>query len=201
MHTRPGPVTEVLAAVDRGEVAAVDRLYELVYDELRTVARRKMAGEAAGLTLQPTALIHETYLRLLDGVPEQGWQNRRHFFAAAAETMRRILVEHARRRRRVKHGGHLARAPLDEAGLAESLAAPERSDDLLALDDALRELEREDPGKAELVSLRYFGGLTLDEAAQMRGISRATAARHWAYAKAWLFDRIAGSAENQKSAE
>lgn len=190
-----GAVTEVLAAIQRGDDAAVERLYALVYEELRDVAARKMALEPSGQTLQPTALVHEAYLRLVEGTPDDGWQNRKHFFAAAAETMRRILVESARRRSRQKRGGHLKRAVLKEGDLATSPAG----DDLLALDEALTELKREEPEKAELVTLRYFAGLTLEEAAETMGISRATASRYWTYAKAWLYDRISRFADREIS--
>jgi RNA polymerase sigma factor (TIGR02999 family) len=188
-----GAVTEVLAAIQRGEDAAVERLYALVYQELRDVAARKMSQEPSGQTLQPTALVHEAYLRLVKGTPEDGWQNRKHFFAAAAETMRRILVEAARRRRRQKRGGDLKRSELKE----DDLATLENNEDLLALDEALSELKREEPEKAELVTLRYFAGLTLEEAAETMGISRATASRYWTYAKAWLFDRISRGDEHE----
>jgi len=192
-----GAVTEILAAMQRGDEAAAGRLYELVYEELRAVAERKMAYEPAGQTLQPTALVHEAYLRLVEGAPDEGWQNRRHFFAAAAETMRRILVENARRRGRQKRGGHLCRSELPEA----ELRAPTEADDLLALDDALSQFQAKEPEKAELVTLRYFAGLTLEEAAEMMGVSRATASRYWTYAKAWLYDRITSSSENGILAE
>jgi RNA polymerase sigma factor (TIGR02999 family) len=193
MRSMTGAVTEILAAMQRGDEAAAAQLYDLVYQELRAVAERKMAHEPSGQTLQPTALVHEAYLRLVEGAPDDGWQNRRHFFAAAAETMRRILVENARRRGRRKRGGHLRRSELPES----ELATPPDSDDLLALDEALTQLHVEEPDKAELVTLRYFAGLTLEEAAETMGVSRATASRYWTYAKAWLYDRITRSGENE----
>lgn len=182
-----GEVTKVLAAVREGDEDASQRLYQLVYDELRRLASSKMEREP-GQTLQPTALVHEAYLRMLDGVPDDGWQNRRHFFAAAAETMRRILVESARRRQRLKRGGHMRQSDLEDVQLAED--APDH--DLLELDEAMDQFAAEDPEKAELVELRYFAGLSLEETAAMLGISRATASRYWAYARAWLFDFING---------
>jgi len=142
-----GNVAEILAAIERGEQAAVEQLYALVYQELRAVAERKMAQEPSGITLQPTALVHEAYLRLVDGAPDEGRQNRKHFFAAAAETMRRILVENARKRRRQKRGGHLNRAELKEADLVTT----PQSGELLALDEALADFRREEPVKADLV--------------------------------------------------
>lgn len=181
-------VTQILQAIRDGHADAPERLYRVVYEELRQVAARKMSQERAGHTLQPTALVHEAYLRLLDGVPDDGWQNRRHFFAAAAETMRRILVESARRRMRLKRGGERQRQSLSAVEPAEPLP----DDNLPALDTALTALEEEEPDKAELVKLRYFAGLSLEDTAEMLGISRATASRHWAYARAWLFEFIEG---------
>jgi RNA polymerase sigma factor (TIGR02999 family) len=177
-------VTCILEAVERGDPQAAAELLPLVYQELRRLAARKLAGEGPGHTLQPTALVHEAYLKLLGPGPERAWKGRTHFFAAAAEAMRRILIDHARRKQRARHGGEYHRVELREAGaIAE---AP--SDDLLALDEALTALAAIDPPKAELVKLRYFAGLTLEEAAQLLDISRATADRYWAYARAWLYD-------------
>ncbi len=179
-------VTRILQAMEAGDVAATDQLLPVVYAELRKLARGKISQEAAGQTLTATALVHEAYLRLVGDDASQQWDHRGHFFAAAAESMRRILIETARRKKRIKHGGELDRIDLPE------IEAPlfSKSDDLLALDDALTLFAKEDPAKAELVKLRYFAGLSEQEAADLLGISRATAARHWAYARAWLFSRI-----------
>jgi RNA polymerase sigma factor (TIGR02999 family) len=180
--------SDLLAALGRGDKLASERLLPLVYDELRRLAAEKLAQERPGQTLQPTALVHEAYLRLVGDEPSQGWENRRHFFAAAAEAMRRILIDAARRKQRTRHGGQHQRIDID----SQALAAEPPSEELLALDEALALLADEDPPKAELVKLRYFAGLTLEESAQALGISRATAARHWTYAKAWLYDRLHG---------
>ena len=177
-------VTQILEALTAGESQAADELLPLVYEELRRVASAQLRQERPGQTLQATALVHEAYLRLIGG--ETSWENRRHFFAAAAEAMRRILIDRARRKRRVRHGGGRQRVELE----ADELAVDAPSVDLLALDEALDRLAAEDPQKAELVKLRYFAGLNEQEAADVLGISRATAARHWAYARAWLFDRL-----------
>jgi RNA polymerase sigma factor (TIGR02999 family) len=178
-------ITQILAAVASGEPQASEKLLPLVYEELRQVAARQMAHERPGQTLQATALVHEAYLRLLGGGAES-WQNRRHFFSAAAETMRRILVDRARRKRRQRHGGSHRRVELD----AQEIPVESPDVDLLALDEALDQLAAEEAQKAELVKLRFFAGLSEQEAADVLGISRATAARHWAYARAWLFDRL-----------
>jgi RNA polymerase sigma factor (TIGR02999 family) len=182
-HDPACKLTHVLAAAAAGEPQAAEELLPLVYDELRRVAAAQLAHERPGHTLQATALVHEAYLRLIGG-GAGSWENRRHFFAAAAEAMRRILVERARRRRRVRHGGSHQRVELD----ADELSIETPPVDLLALDEALDQLAGEDPQKAELVKLRFFAGLGEQEAAELLGISRATAARHWAYARAWLFD-------------
>jgi RNA polymerase sigma factor (TIGR02999 family) len=177
-------VTQILNAIDAGDVQAASDLLPLVYDELRKLAGHCMKNEAPGHTLGPTALVHEAYIRLV-GKDDPGWQNRGHFFAAAAEAMRRILIDNARRKARVKHGGDI-----DHHELADHmLAAPLDDDkiDLLALDAALSELEREDAPKAQLVKLRYFTGLSIDQAAAVLQISRATAHRWWTYARAFLF--------------
>jgi RNA polymerase sigma factor (TIGR02999 family) len=179
-------VTAILQAIDRGEARAAEELLPLVYDELRRLAGARMRQERGGQTLQATALVHEAYLRLVRGEEARGWGNRRHFFAAAAEAMRRILVEKARRRKRIRHGGELQRVNLEDA----DLAVDEPREDLLALDEVLQRLEQDDPQKAELVKLRYFAGLSEDEAAAALGISRATASRWWTFAKAWLFERM-----------
>jgi RNA polymerase sigma factor (TIGR02999 family) len=183
-------VTRILGAIERGEPHSAEQLLPLVYDELRRLAAGKLAQERPGQTLQATALVHEAYLRLVDVDRAQHWNSRGHFFAAAAEAMRRILVEDARRKRGLKHGGACRRVDLDEAA---SYAA-ESADELLALNDALDQLAAEDPKKADLVKLRYFSGLSVQEAADVLGISRATADRYWAYAKVWLYCAIAGEA-------
>ena len=178
-------ITQVLAAIAAGEPNAAGALLPLVYDELRRVAAAQLARERPGQTLQATALVHEAYLRLI-GDDETSWANRRHFFAAASEAMRRILVERARRRSRVRHGGDCQRVEFD----ADEIPVEVPNVDLIALDEALDRFAHEDPQKAELVKLRFFAGLSEQEAAEVLGISRATAARHWAYARAWLFDRL-----------
>jgi RNA polymerase sigma factor (TIGR02999 family) len=190
-------ITQVLDAVELGDPHATSRLLPLVYEELRRLAAQKLAGEPAGQTLQPTALVHEAYLRLVGNVrdanhlrsAEQGakWDSRRHFFGAAAEAMRRILVDNARRKHSHKRGGGRVRQDLD----AVSVAAPERSDDLLALDEALQRLTVADAQAAELVKLRYFAGLTLPQAAEVLNVSPRTADRLWAYARAWLLRELA----------
>ena len=179
-------VSQVLDAVRRGEPGAAARLLPLVYDELRRLAAARLAHEPPGHTLDPTALVHEAYLRVADADPH--FDNRGHFFSAAAEAMRRILVDAARRKKAAKHGGGLARH--DAAELP--IAAPEPAEDLVALDEALDALAGLDPPKAELVKLRYFAGLTIEEAAEALGISPATAKRAWAFSRAWLFDRMGG---------
>jgi RNA polymerase sigma factor (TIGR02999 family) len=186
-------VTTILSAVARGEPGAAEQLLPLVYDELRKLAAGKLAQERPGQTLQPTALVHEAYLRLVaspgreaGGTPQ--FDGRGHFFAAAAEAMRRILVENARRKRSAKHGGGLRRLDVAEV----PLAAPEPAADLLALDEALERLAARDPVKADLVKLRYFAGMTIEEAAEALGISAATAKRYWAYSRAWLYEAITG---------
>ena len=182
-------VTQILNSLTEGETNAASRLLPVVYDELRRLAAQKLSGEPAGQTLQATALVHEAYVRLVDGEHQQKWNSRGHFFGAAAEAMRRILVENARRKGRIKRGGDLARQELDEG----EIAAPEIKHDLLALDEALDELAKEDQRKYELVKLRFFAGLTIEQAAEALNISTSTADRHWAYARAWLFRRTAGS--------
>jgi RNA polymerase sigma factor (TIGR02999 family) len=171
-------ITKILESIQRGDSAAADELLPLVYDELRRLAAHRMSRAPAGQTLQATALVHEAYLRLVGNGKEVSWDHRGHFFASAAEAMRRILIEKARRNaRRPK------RAPLDQE--IPEKAVP--TDDVLAVDEALKKLAAQAPEKAELVKLRFFAGLTLEEAAEALGISRATAARHWAYAKAWMY--------------
>jgi RNA polymerase sigma factor (TIGR02999 family) len=181
-------VTRILEAIGDGDPQATAELLPIVYDELRKLAAQRLAQEKPGQTLQATALVHEAYLRLLGPQEtEQRWNSRGHFFAAAAEAMRRILVETARRKQRIKHGGELSRVDLDEA--CSISGAP--SDDLLALDEALAKLAVESPAKADLVKLRYFAGLTVEEAAAAMDISPATAKRYWAYARAWLYNALA----------
>ena len=175
-------VTRILSAVEQGDPRAAEQLLPLVYDELRKLAAQKLAQEKPGQTLQATALVHEAYLRLVGNGEEPHWDNRRHFFAAAAEAMRRILVENARRKQTHKHGGGQQRQDLD----AEALVASEPNVDLLALDTALHRLAESDPLKAKLVELRYFAGLTGDEAAAALGMSASSADRLWVYTRAWL---------------
>jgi RNA polymerase sigma factor (TIGR02999 family) len=180
----PNDVTQILQAIVQGDRAASEELLPLVYDELRRMAARKMSTEKPGQTLNATALVHEAYLRLV-GTGEgeqQKWDGRGHFFAAAAAAMRRILVENSRRKSRVKHGGQVNRVPLDE----EAVVSLPTSETLIALDEALTRFAAEEPEAAKIVELRYFAGLSIDEAADALGVSRATANRHWAYAKAWL---------------
>jgi len=174
-------VTRILTAVKQGDPRAADELLPLVYQELRRLAAQKMAREAPGQTLQATALVHEAYLRLV-GTEDRDWSNRGHFFGAAAEAMRRILIEAARRKKSLKRGGDQQRIDLDDADLA--IEGP--SEDLLALDRALDKLVDADPEAAELVKLRYFGGLTLKQIAQIRGVTRRTVVNHWTYARTWL---------------
>jgi RNA polymerase sigma factor (TIGR02999 family) len=190
-------LTHIFQAVQEGDPHAASRLLPLVYDELRRLAARQLAREPGGQTLQPTALVHEAYLRL---VPRPGreragkephWDNRGHFFAAAAEAMRRILIDNARRKQRPKHGG-------DRHRVSRDIAAPEpemRLEDLLALDEALEQLAEEEPVKAGLVKLRFFAGLSMPEVAEVLGISLATAERHWTYARTWLFARLQDAVE------
>lgn len=180
-------VTRILARLQEGESASSEELLPLVYQELRRLAAARLAQEAAGQTLQPTALVHEAYLRLIgNDCGDVRWDHRGHFFAAAAEAMRRILVESARRKGRLKHGG--GRQRVLEADIAARI--PEGPEDLLSLDEALTAFAEESPDKAELVKLRYFAGLSEAEAAQALAISRATASRWWTYAKAWMYDRL-----------
>jgi RNA polymerase sigma factor (TIGR02999 family) len=181
-------VTRVLAAIEGGDPHAAEQLLPLVYEELRKLAAVRLAAEPAGQTLTATALVHEAYLRLVGGTPAQDWNGRGHFFAAAAEAMRRILVNRARDKGRLKRGGRRRR--LDLEGLSDSAAAP--AADLLDLDDALGRLAAAYPQCAELVKLRFFAGLTLDEAAAALGLARRTADRQWAFARAWLFDALGG---------
>jgi RNA polymerase sigma factor (TIGR02999 family) len=179
-------VTRILQDIEQGNLKAAEQLLPLVYDELRKLAAQKLAQEKPGQTLQATALVHEAYVRLVGGDQPRDWDGRGHFFAAAAEAMRRILINRARDKRRQKRGGGLQRVDL-----ARLLVADQASDEeLVAIDDALLELARRNAPCAELVKLRFFTGLTLDEAAAAMGIARRTAHRYWAFARAWLFDAL-----------
>jgi RNA polymerase sigma factor (TIGR02999 family) len=179
-------ITQILSAIERGDPSAAAELMPLVYDELRELAAQKLARERPGQTLQATALVHEVYLRLLGREEPPSYRDRNHFFAAAATAMRRILIDNARRKRTRKRGGDSRRQPL------EAVAAPQPDDELLALDEALQKLATMDPKKAKLVELRYFAGLTGEQAAEVLGISPTTADRHWAYARAWLQAQVRG---------
>jgi RNA polymerase sigma factor (TIGR02999 family) len=178
--------SRILKALDAGDPSAASQLLPLVYDELRRLAVQKVSQENPEQSLNATALVHEAYLRLVGDHHEQGWNSRGHFFAAAAEAMRRILVENARRKHRLRHGGDRKRLPLSAANLAEEMT----DDRLLAVDEALARLAEEDAQVAEVVKLRYFGGLTIKETADALGISVRTANRHWAYARAWLYQQL-----------
>jgi RNA polymerase sigma factor (TIGR02999 family) len=184
-------VTQVLGALDRGDPQAAAQLLPLVYDELRRLAAAWMASEPSGHTLQPTALVHEAYLRLVGTAVGDRRDHRGHFFAAAAEAMRRILIDQARHRATARHGGAMRRQALDP----DAALIPEPRENLLALNEALDKLEAEDPLKANLVKLRYFVGLSLAETAGVLGMSERTAGRHWAYARAWLRREVEGPQE------
>jgi RNA polymerase sigma factor (TIGR02999 family) len=188
-------VTRILSAIEQGDPHASEQLLPLVYEELRRLAAQKLAHEAPGQTLQATALVHEAYLRLLGTGERQHWDSRRHFFAAVAEAMRRILLDRARDKRRLKRGGTWRRLRLDQI----DLAVAEPPDDLPALDEALEKLAQEDPLCAELVKLRFFAGLTLEEVASTLGIARRTADRYWAFARSWLYDELRKSDEPAES--
>ena len=178
-------VTRILSAIEQGDPSASEQLLPLVYDELRKLAAASMAREPAGQTLQPTALVHEAYLRLVGG-EDREWDSRGHFFAAAAEAMRRIVVESARRKKRAKHGGGRQRVEIE----LTDLPTRQLPDDLIALDEALGRLEQLDPVKARLVTLRYFAGMTIEQAAGALNISRVTAHRYWTFARAWLHQEM-----------
>ncbi|MHC4331308.1 MAG: sigma-70 family RNA polymerase sigma factor [Planctomycetota bacterium] len=180
-------VTRILNAIEGGDPKAADELLPLVYEELRLLAAQKMSQERPGQTLQATALVHEAYLRLV-GAEDQGWNNRAHFFRTAAEAMRRILVENARRKKSLKSGGDHVRVELSKADLATGRDL--KADDLIALDEALQKFAQKDETKASLVKLRYFAGLTIEQSAELLGISVATAKRYWVYARAWLIREI-----------
>jgi len=178
-------VTRILNAIEQGDPRATEELLPLIYEELRILAAQKLSQEPPGQTLQATALVHEAYIRLVEAEC-RNWNSRNHFFMSAAEAMRRILIENARRKKTLKHGGDQKRIDLNNV----TLAGEENPDELIALDEALVELAVEDPAKADLVKLRYFAGLSIDQAAEILGISRATAIRHWSFTRAWLFQRI-----------
>jgi len=183
--------TRILTAIEQGDAKSTDELLPVVYNELRRMAAHKMASEPAGHTLQPTALVHEAWLKLVDP-PSQSWQNRAHFFGAAAEAMRRILIARARRKHAQRRGAGAAHLNADEI----EIASPAPDDQLLALNEALDRLAALEPRQAELVKLRYFVGLKIEEAAEVLGISEATAKRWWAYSRAWLFHEIQSSPGN-----
>lgn len=178
-------VTRILSSIERGDARASEELLPLVYNELRRMAAHKMSAERPGHTLQPTALVHEAWLKLVDS-PNQSWQNRAHFFGAAAEAMRRILIARARRKQTQRRGAGAAHLDVSEL----EIASPAPDDQLLALNDALDRFAKLEPQQAELVKLRYFVGLKIEEAAEVLGISKATAKRWWAYARAWLFHEV-----------
>lgn len=179
-------VTQILNAIERGDARAVDELLPLVYEELRLLAAQKLSQELPGQTLQATALVHEVYIRLI-GSQAQNWDSGRHFFAAAAEAMRRILVDNARRKKSQKRGGGRQRVDLDNL----AVVGKNPPDDIIELDEAVTKLAMQEPEVAELVKIRYFGGLTLEQAAKVKGISRRTAGRHWNYARLWLYREMA----------
>jgi RNA polymerase sigma factor (TIGR02999 family) len=176
-------ITQILSRIEGGDAAAAEQLLPLVYDELRALAKARMRAEAPGQTLQATALVHDAFLRLVEGPRAQRWDSRNHFFCAAAEAMRRILVEVARRKRRDKHGGGWNRHELDEVAISLDVPADH-------IHEALRRFALQEPAKAELVTLRYFAGFSLQEAAEILGISLATAKRYWAFARAWLLAEL-----------
>ncbi len=189
MHVMSNQVTQILNQIEAGDAQATEQLLPLVYQELRRLASRKMTHEKAGHTLQPTALVHEAFLRLVGGEDSEAWDGRGHFFAAAAESMRRILIESARRRNTEKRGGNLQRSDLADDNVAMD---PDDTETLLALDEALTKLESTDADLAQLVQLRYFTGMTIDQAAEMLGVSPRTVKRNWAYARAWLKREMEG---------
>jgi RNA polymerase sigma factor (TIGR02999 family) len=179
-------VTRILSAIEQGDPQAAEQLLPLIYDELRALAAARLAQEPEGQTLQPTALVHEAYLRLVENEPDRCWQSRGHFFAAAAEAMRRILINRARDKNRLKRGGGWKRLDLENLAVADNAS----DEDLLALDEALGRLAQENKACADLVQLRFFAGLSLADAAASLGLARRTADRYWAYARAWLFQAL-----------
>jgi RNA polymerase sigma factor (TIGR02999 family) len=180
-------VTQILSEIEAGDANASARLLPLVYDELRRLAAQRLIQEQPGQTLEATALVHEAYIRLVDGDEAKHWNSRGHFFGAAAEAMRRILIENARRKASQKHGGAMQRVPLDEC----HGCGTETSEQQLAIDEALTELERHDATAAQLFKLRYFAGCSIEEAGEILGIARATAYRHWTFARAWILKHLA----------
>jgi RNA polymerase sigma factor (TIGR02999 family) len=184
-------ITQILEAAAHGDPSAAGQLLPLVYEELRRLAAQKLAHETPGQTLQPTALVHEAYLRLVGAGEEPHWDSRGHFFAAAAEAMRRILVEAARRKQRVKHGGERHRVDLQE----HDVPVRPPADEIVALDDALTQLAEEEPAATQVVQLHFFAGLSIEQVAEVLGVSRATAYRQWAYARAWLRCALGGEGE------
>jgi RNA polymerase sigma factor (TIGR02999 family) len=184
-------VTQILSQIEQGDPAAAKELLPLVYDELRKLAAARLAAENPGQTLQATALVHEAYIRLVDVKEAQGWDSRGHFFAAAAEAMRRILIDRARKKARYKRGGRFERFSIDALDVADT-ASP---DEMLVIDEALTALAKHDPSAAEVVKLRYFAGLTIDEAAKSLGMSTRNAYRHWSYARAWLCGELLNAGE------
>ena len=189
-------VTQILSQIEQGDPSAAEQLLPLIYEELRKLAAAKLAHEKPGQTLQATALVHEAYIRVANPSAPQAWNSRGHFFGAAAEAMRRILVENARRKHRLKRGGELARESLEDVPV--QCEVPE--DELLDLDEALAQLAREDPQKAEVVKLRFFAGLSHEESAQVLGIATVTAKRHWRYARVWLHRQMhKGETEAQET--
>jgi RNA polymerase sigma factor (TIGR02999 family) len=187
-------ITHILSQIETGDPTAADRLLPLVYEELRKLANAKLNQEKPGQTLQATALVHEAYLRLVGANLCDRWESKGHFFAAASEAMRRILIENARRRQSLKRGGDRERVAMSLPEIPTHRADSE----LIDLDEALRAFEVEHPDKAKLVELRYFAGMTIEQAAEILGISRVTAYRHWTFAKAWLFLRLGGGSEKEK---
>jgi RNA polymerase sigma factor (TIGR02999 family) len=181
-------ITRILSAIDQGDPRAAGQLLPLVYEELRKLAAQKLAREKPGQTLQATALVHEAYLRLVGTDPRQPWDSRGHFFAAAAEAMRRIMIENARRKKRSKHGGDRQRVDLDSC-----ISCNEDPDDLAALDEALLKLAAQDAPAAELVKMHFFAGVPVEQAGEILGLSRASAYRLWAYARAWLRAEVTGA--------
>ncbi len=179
-------VTRILSAIEPGDPHATEQLLPLVYAELRKLAAQRLVQEKPGQTLDATGLVHEAYLRLVGAEQDQSWNSRGHFFAAAAEAMRRILVENARRKKRFRHGGDSKRVEVEMASLPTRMS----SDELVALDEALEKLREQDPIKTQLVTLRYFGGMTIEQASEALGISRVTAYRYWTYARAWLHGQM-----------
>jgi RNA polymerase sigma factor (TIGR02999 family) len=190
---RVNNITQLLGAIEKGDERAAEQLLPLVYDELRKLAASKLAHEKPGQTLQGTDLVHEAYLRLVKVDKAQAWNSRGHFFAAAAQAMRRIVVENARRKKRLKHGGDLERLEIDITTLPTRMS----SEELVELDEALEQLTKEDPVKAQLVTMRYFGGMTSEQAAAVLGISRVTAHRYWTYARAWLRQQMTDGDTNE----